>query len=184
MKKFSCHDMRFRETSPADADDVLRVHRLAFGQDEEALLVERLLRDPSARPYLSLLAEKGGEIAGHVLFTALDLSGFRNAADCSLLAPLAVLPAFQRSGVGQGLIEHGCEVLAERGIALVFVLGDPDYYTRCGFTPAYPHGLHAPYVIEPEEAWMVRPLRPDVLGHVQGQARCAEALAAEKYWRE
>lgn len=176
--------MRFRETSPADADDVLRVHSLAFGQNEEAMLVERLLRDPGARPCLSLLAEGEGGIAGHVLFTALDFPDCRNAPDCSLLAPLAVLPAFQRSGVGRGLIEHGCKVLSQRGIALVFVLGDPNFYTRCGFTPAYPHGLQAPYPIEPEEAWMVRPLRPDVLGHVQGTARCAKALAARKYWRE
>jgi putative acetyltransferase len=49
---------------------------------------------------------------------------------------------------------------------------------------AVPHGLHAPHPITPEEAWMVRPLRPGVLGSDRGTVRCAHALAAEHYWRE
>ena len=125
-----------------------------------------------------------GEHVGHVLFTALRLVGTAGPVGCALLAPLAVLPSRQRSGVGRGLIERGCRVLAGRGIGLVFVLGDPRYYTRCGFRPAVPLGLHAPYRIEPEEAWMVRAPGPDGLGRVRGTVECARSLAEEQYWRE
>jgi putative acetyltransferase len=103
---------------------------------------------------------------------------------CSILAPLAVVPAFQRRGVGRALIEHGARVLAESGVKLIFVLGDPAYYTRCGFGPATPHGLRAPYPIVPEEAWMVRSLVPGLLGKVEGTVACAASLARPEYWRE
>ncbi len=176
--------MRFRSSDAAETDDVLRIHRLAFERDDEATLVAELLLDPSAQPSLSLFADVHDQHVGHALFTALRLVGASRAVGCAILAPLAVLPAHQRCGVGRGLIEHGCQVLAGRGIELVFVLGDPYYYTRCGFDPAIPWGLSAPYSIEPQEAWMVRALGPNLLGNVRGTVQCARALAAEAYWRE
>lgn len=104
--------------------------------------------------------------------------------DEALLAPLAVLPSHQHSGVGRALIEHGCELLSRRGVVLAFVLGDPRYNGRCGFGPAHCFGLKAPYPIEPQAAWMVRTSSPNVLGTIEGTVRCAASLAAEQYWRE
>jgi putative acetyltransferase len=176
--------MQFRESNAAETDEALRIHRLAFGREDEAELVAALLRDPSAQPSLSLFADAQDEHVGHALFTALRLVGSSSPANCAILAPLAVLPARQGAGAGRGLIEHGCKLLARRGVQLVFVLGDPRYYTRCGFRPAVPLGLHAPYTIEPEEAWMVRALCPGVLGTLHGTVQCAQSLAAERYWRE
>ncbi|MCU0967398.1 MAG: N-acetyltransferase [Rubrivivax sp.] len=176
--------MILREAESADRADLLRVHELAFGQDEESLLVESLLADPTARPVLSLLAEDQGAFLGHVLFTRVRLLGPERPPTASILAPLAVIPSAQRSGVGRSLIEKGCELLAERGVQLLFVLGDPRYYTKRGFTAALPHGLRAPYTIEPEAAWMVRALDNRALGSSDAQVRCADALAPEKYWRE
>jgi predicted N-acetyltransferase YhbS len=176
--------MLFREATSEDRSALLRIHRLAFGQSEEADLVESLLADPTAQPLLSLVAEKDGTVTGHVLFTRLSLLGPSKPPLASILAPLAVDPAVQRSGVGRGLIKSGCELLASRGVQLLFVLGDPTYYTKQGFTPASPHGLRAPYVIEPDAAWMVQPLGNHILGSTQGTVRYADALAPEKYWRE
>jgi predicted N-acetyltransferase YhbS len=176
--------MLFREATSEDRFVLLQIHRLAFGQSEEADLVESLLADPTAQPVLSLVAEEQGTVIGHVLFSGVSLFGPENPPPASILAPLAVGPAAQRSGVGRGLIESGSELLASRGVRLLFVLGDPRYYTQHGFTPASPHGLQAPYAIEPDAAWMVRPLGNHILGSIQGQVRCADALAPEKYWRE
>jgi len=86
--------------------------------------------------------------------------------------------------MGRALIEHGCRLLAERRVKLVFVLGDPSYYTGSRFVPAPPLGLKAPYPIEPEAAWMVRALDPGLLGTIRGTVRCARSLADEPYWRE
>lgn len=69
-------------------------------------------------------------------------------------------------------------------VCSLFVLGHPGYYTRCGFVSAFPFGLRAPYPIVPEEAWMVRPLVPDVLVTVTGVIACPESMAKPEYWRE
>lgn len=172
------------EATESDLDDVLAVERLAFGQDEEAELVRELLADPSASPLLSLLARESDRAVGHILFTAARIEGAPEDSPASILAPLAVVPEAQRRGVGGRLIERGVELLAASGVALVFVLGHPEYYPRHGFAPAYPHGLPAPYPVSPEEAWMLRALTPGTLGRVQGRVTCAEAMDRPEYWRE
>jgi len=183
--------MSYLHSHAADTEAILRLHELAFGQDDEAVLVRNLLADPSAQPSLSLVAVDLGQLVGHALFTALTLDAAAVTSDlaaplatCAILAPLAVLPSRQRAGIGRGLIDAGCRILAQRGVDLVFVLGDPGYYGGAGFQAATPHGLHAPYTIEPAAAWMVRALRQGVLGRVQGSLRCAQSLAPEPYWRE
>jgi putative acetyltransferase len=70
------------------------------------------------------------------------------------------------------------------GVELVFVLGHPSYYPRHGFEPAIRLGLMAQYPISPEEAWMVRALRPGVIGQVRGTVVAADAMNRPEYWRE
>lgn len=167
-----------------DLDATLEIERRAFGREDEARLVAALLQDPTAQPCLSLLAFIADRPVGHVLFTALHLATTAGTIVCSILAPLAVVPERQRAGVGRALIERGAELLAARGVSLVFVLGDPAYYGRHRFEPAVPHGLLPPYTVTPEDAWRVRPLAPGVLGQHRGTLQCAAALAHPEYWRE
>jgi putative acetyltransferase len=176
--------MRIIEAGEADFDAVMRVEREAFGRDDEPRLVAALLRDPTAQPVVSLLAFEAGRAIGHVLLTKATLDGATRDASAAILAPLAVIPAWQRRGVGRALIEHGAGVAVAMGVRLVFVLGDPGYYTRRGFLPAFAYGLRAPYPIVPAEAWMVRPLAPDLLGTIAGTVACAVSLARPEYWRE
>lgn len=176
--------VRIVEASAADSDSVPGVERAAFAREDEAALVAALLQDPTAQPSLSLLAFVANKPVGHVLFTRVVLAGASRQVPAAILAPLAVLPGYQRQGVGLALIEHGASMLSASGVQLLLVLGDPAYYTRRGFAPASPHRLRAPYPIVPEEAWMVRPLVPNVLGSVTGVIACAESLAKPQYWRE
>lgn len=176
--------MRITEASEADLADVLLVESLAFSEEDVASLVRDLVADPSARPVLSLLARDGDRAVGHVMFTAARLEGASPEIAVSILAPLAVVPDAQRRGVGGSLIEEGIRRLAESGVALVFVLGHPEYYPRHGFEPASRHGLAAPYPIEPDAAWMVRALRPGIIGSVRGTVACADAMNKPEYWRE
>ena len=176
--------MRILEAGPADIDAVLGVERLAFSRDDEPNLVTALLQDPTAQPSLSLLAYVAGRPVGHILFTKVTLPSDSRSFSAAILAPLAVVPESQRQGLGRALIERGASILADSGVQLLFVLGDPAYYTRCGFAPATPYGLHAPYPIVPEAAWMVRSLAPNLLGVVKGKVTCAESLAKPEYWRE
>ena len=176
--------VRIDEAVAADLEGVLCVEREAFGGDEEAELVRDLLNDPSSHPLLSLVARDGDRPVGHILFTAARLDGVSRDVSVAILAPLAVVPEEQRSGIGGSLIEEGIARLGESGVELVFVLGHPEYYPRHGFEPAGRLGLAAPYPITPEDAWMVRALRPGVIGRVRGTIVCAQAMDRPEYWRE
>jgi len=178
--------MKIREATEADLQTVFSVESEAFGSEEEANLVKDLLSDPSAKPFYSLLAYSDNRPAGHVLFTAARLEGPNSDASLALLAPLAVIPDFQKQGVGGLLIKHGLQYLVDAGVDLVFVLGHPEYYPRYGFAPAGIRGFEAPYPIldKNADAWMVQELRPGVIGSVSGIVRCAAMLDKPEYWRE
>ncbi len=175
-----------REAEEADRDESLRVETEAFGEPDEWELVGALLDDPSARPLLSLLALHDRRAVGHVLFTHARLEGADKPATISLLAPLAVVPEAQKRGVGGELIRAGLEMLAERGVDLVFVLGHPSYYPRYGFRPAGVRGFEAPYPIPEQDAdaWMVQAIRADAAIPARGKVVCAEAMDRPEHWRE
>lgn len=111
-----------REAVGTDLNDVLLIERFAFGYDKEADLVRDLLNDRSAKPLYSLLAFINDKAVGHILYTSACLQGVQNGTSISLLAPLAVLPDFQKQGVGGQLIKSGLQHLANAGVDLVFVL--------------------------------------------------------------
>jgi putative acetyltransferase len=119
--------MILRVEEPADAAAVREVVCAAFGGDAEARLVERLRAEGLAR--LSLVAAEP-EIVGHVLFSEIRAGGRPALA----LAPLAVRPDRQRRGIGSGLVRRALDALRADGHGAVFVVGDPAYYGRFGFS--------------------------------------------------
>lgn len=181
--------MTIRTATDADRTEILKVHKIAFGPEDGpviAALVNDLLDDATAQPLLSLVALGDGQITGHILFTRAELPGSEPPVSVQLLAPLAVVPGTQGQGIGQKLITAGLEKLAAGSVDLVFVLGHPGYYPRCGFQPAGVLGLDAPYPI-PEKnagAWMVQELKPGLLGKVTGTLQCARKLDEAEHWVE
>lgn len=169
------------EIEPAqdrDASRIREIHQAAFGQNDEADLVEALLADPSAAPSLSLVARANGAVSGHVLFTRVVLP---NGQRASILCPLAVAPEAQGTGVGTRLVRDGLERLRDAGTGYVFVLGSPEYYGRFGFGRS--DELTAPYRLprEYDGAWQVVAFAP--LPHLTGAIRCAKTLMDPKYWQ-
>ncbi len=179
--------VNLRRTTDAELAAICDLHEEAFGPAEGpeiAELVRGLCQDATAVPVLSLAAEVEGRIVGHVLFTAVRVRTPEQPAVAQILAPLAVLPKHQRTGVGGALIRAGLRQLTASGVELVFVLGDPDYYPRFGFRPARAFGLEAPHPIPAAhaDAWMVQELTPGVLGRVQGTLQCADVLNQPQHW--
>jgi putative acetyltransferase len=176
--------MYIRETEDADLNDILFVEREAFNSNKEVELTRDMLADPSAKPLLSLMAFIEDQPAGHILFTKACLLNAPRTVAVSFLAPLAVVPKFQRRGVGGSLVKKGLELLSKSGVELVFVVGHPEYYPRLGFTPAGKIGFETPYPIPEKnaDAWMVQALRPDVIGSVSGKVICCNALNKPELW--
>jgi predicted N-acetyltransferase YhbS len=181
--------LEIRHSSESDRPEIENIHLKAFGEQEGpeiADLVNRLLDDKTAKPILSLVAAENEKIIGHIIFTRVQITQTSEQIAARILAPLAVLPGFQGKGVGSKLIREGLDQLKQSGVALVFVLGHPDYYPRSGFTPAGKLGYHAPYHIAKEhaDAWMVQELRPGVIGRIKGKVLCSDSLNHPKYWQE
>ena len=140
--------VRIRFATDGDRAGIFGVHESAFGKQqgpEIVDLVSGLLGDRTAMPVFSLVAEIGGRVVGHVLFTAVRLQSGPQSISAQILAPLAVSKEHQGEGIGGSLINEGLKQLAASGVELVFVLGDPDYYRKFGFRPAKVLGYEAPY---------------------------------------
>jgi putative acetyltransferase len=133
-------DIRIRPEIAADRAAIHAIHYRAFGQPAEADLVDRLRTEGDL--VLSLVAV-ADQPAGHVAFSRLHLAGTDLRA--TALAPVAVLPEWQRREVGTALIRDGLARLRSAGEHLVLVLGDPAYYGRFGFTGEAARGLATPY---------------------------------------
>ena len=143
--------MRIRAEEAGDRDAVRNVHRLAFGEHGSVVapLVDALREaDPDA---LSLVADDDG-VVGHVMFTRGLLDAPPRLVDVAVLSPLGVLPERQGQGVGGALIRRGLELV---DAPLVFLEGDPAYYSRFGFAPGGPRGFRKPSLRIPDAAFQV-----------------------------
>ena len=162
-----------RAEVPADHAAVRALNLAAFGRPGEARLVD-VLRS-QARPIVSLVAQVNGETVGHILFSPVTLSG----EDGLLmgLAPMAVAPGRQRSGIGSRLVRTGLAQCRRLGAQAVVVLGHPEFYPRFGFVPAEHFALHCEYDV-PTEAFMAIELHPGALRRVSGTVCYHAAFAA------
>ncbi|WP_433322986.1 GNAT family N-acetyltransferase [Spirillospora sp. CA-294931] len=133
-----------------DAAQVRKVVEAAFPTHEEADLVDVLRKDPAWIPGLSWVAEApDGGIAAHALITRCQVGG----ADALALAPVAVLPEYQRQGAGAAVTRAVLDAARARGETLVVVLGHPEYYPRFGFERASAMGISVTFEV-PDEALM------------------------------
>jgi putative acetyltransferase len=162
-----------RPERAADADAIRAVHRGAFLTEDEARLVDRLRANGHAA--VSLVAEVDGSVVGHILFSPVSVVAPSACCPGLGLAPLAVLPAHQRRGVGSALIREGLAVCRREGCPFVVVLGHPGYYPRFGFRRASAVGLSNEYGAD--EAFLVLELQPDSLPAGGGLVRYGPEFA-------
>ncbi len=160
-------DVLIRPETTVDHEAIRQVNRLAFGQCAEARLVDALREGGYVR--LSLVAERDGQIVGHILFCDLTILTEVGTVPALALAPLAVLPPFQRQGIGSALVTRSLEVCRDQGHRIVIVLGHPDYYPRFGFTHELAARLESPYSDKP--SFMAMELVPGALAGVAGQVQ-------------
>jgi putative acetyltransferase len=133
--------MAIRVEESSDWPAIFSIYAAAFRQSAEADLVQRM--DADGDLLLSLMAYTE-EPVGHIAFTRLDLDEDPSIRGC-VLAPLAVVPAYRKQGIGTLLIENGLRHMSKGGLDLVVALGKPDYYGRFGFTSVLARKLKTPY---------------------------------------
>lgn len=132
-----------RDVTTSDHAAIRQVARHAFGQDDEANLVEQLRDDGDA--LVELIAASDIAIQGHILYSPLAIVRDGETRQAAALAPVSVLPAFQAKGLGGELIRAGNARCKELGCVGVVVLGHAAYYPRFGFSASLAESLEAPF---------------------------------------
>ena len=145
---------KIRKENKNDYNEVYNVIKKAFETAEhsdgnEQDLVVRLRKSKAFIPELSLVAVEENKIVGYILFTKIKIKDNIELA----LAPLAVLPEYQRKGIGKKLIETGHNIAKNLGYHYSIVLGSENYYSKMGYILAIQYGIKAPFQV-PDENFM------------------------------
>jgi putative acetyltransferase len=155
--------IEIREERPDDIAAVRDLNKRAFGQDQEANIVDALRNNGAA--LLSLVATVDDRVVGHIMYSPLSVGDINGAA----LGPMAVIPEHQRQGIGSKLVEAGNRKLKDAGCPFIIVVGHADYYPRFGFTPASEHGIKCEWDV-PNDVFMLLVLEQAKMESVSGLA--------------
>ena len=138
-----------RKENVNDYTEVYNVIKTAFeiaehSDGNEQDLVVALRKSNNFIPELSLVAIDNNKIVGYILFTKINIGEMEELA----LAPIAVLPEYQRQGVGSKLIAEGHRIAKKLGYNYAVVLGSENYYPKFGYIPAIEYGIEAPFDVQ------------------------------------
>jgi putative acetyltransferase len=157
--------IEIREERPDAVAAVRDLNRRAFGQDQESNIVDALRANGGA--LLSLVATLDDRVVGHIMYSPASVGGNVKGA---ALGPMAVLPEYQRKGIGSKLIEAGNRKLKDAGWPFIIVVGHADYYPRFGFRPASDHGIKCEWDV-PDDVFMLLVLDETKMEGVSGLAK-------------
>ena len=171
-----------RPTASRDHDAIRNVYLRAFPEPENrtvAGLAIELLGAATRPDTLGLVAEADGLIVGHIAFSPVT-ADFGEGWLGFILAPLGIVPAHQRAGVGSTLIDAGMARLSGDGVDVVFVYGDPSYYGRFGFAAAV--RFLPPYELQYPFGWQAKQLHDDSSDNRITRISCVAALCDPSLW--
>jgi putative acetyltransferase len=157
--------IEIREEGAGDVAAVRDLNKRAFGQEQEANIVDALRLNGAVR--LSLVAIADEQLVGHIMYSPITIGGKVTGA---ALGPMAVLPEYQRRGIGSELVKRGNERLKKDTCPFIIVLGHAEYYPRFGFEPASAHDVRCEWGV-PANVFMLRVLDEAKMRGVSGLAK-------------
>ncbi len=167
-------EIALREETPEHLGAVDALTRVSFGGDYEADLVQRLREEQLV--IAAFVAMDGEQLIGHIMLSDLPTELDDRPVKAACLAPLSVEPVYRQQGIGAELVTTGVAAARERGYEAVFVIGDPSYYGRFGFSSRIARKIECPF---PGEGFMALELVPDALDGKKGCARYPRAFRLE-----
>jgi putative acetyltransferase len=178
--------MKLLTYSSANTEEIMQLFTEVFSDSEgqsEGLLVGKLayelMTGTDAQDLYGFVAIEHEKIIGSIIFTRLR---FENEVNAFLLSPVAIHTNYQGKGIGQKLINFGINHLKVDGIELVFTYGDPDFYSKVGFSPITEKLAKAPLKLTYPEGWLGQSLVGDKINPITGNSFCVEALNKSEYW--
>lgn len=180
-------ELRFQTGHDCSADTLGAVFRTAFTASEGAAegdsiasLFADLIRTTPAGDLDVISAWRAESPVACIVLTRLRYSD--DARHVVLLAPVAVIPDAQRSGVGQALIAHGLEVMRSKGAAVAVTYGDPKYYSKSGFVPVGVDIVPPPYSLSMPFGWQAMTLDTAEMVPLEGTPVAAPGWANPALW--
>lgn len=131
--------------APRDAVEIDELLHTCFPRPAEAVLVKQLAIDGDLVLVLLARDETTRELCGLAALSRMHVDVDGEEVPAVALAPVAVLPAFRSSGVAEALVQGCIDWMRDAGAAMVFVLGEPGYYGRFGFSTELAEGFESPY---------------------------------------
>ena len=179
--------MEFSTDYKTHADPIVNLFTATFtaseGEEEGQLiggLARRLLTETPAGDIYVYTAWEDGSLLGSICFTRLTYTD--EPRTIFLLGPVAVATERQRQGIGQRLITHGITSLREKGVDIVVTYGDPNFYSRVGFTSVTQDEVPSPYSLQHPEGWLAQSLTGDTITPLKGPVYCVEAFKDPIFW--
>ncbi len=175
--------MQIRQATIDDTEDIISVYLQTFHKSEAQIVADvaaSLLHEQYFAKVISLVAIINIQVVGHIAFSPVMLEN--NSKHIGyIMAPLAVLPAFQKNKIGTRLIQHGLQAISKMGPFIIFVYGDPNYYMRFGFEKDLAGNYIPPYTLQFPEGWQALNLNSSV-SIAGGHIVCVESLNRPNLW--
>ena len=178
--------MKLSTYSSSYIEEIKQLFTKVFSDSEgqsEGLLIGNLAYDLMTRTdvqdFHGFVALERGNIIGSIFFSRLTLE---SGVSAFLLSPVAIHTNYQGKGTGQKLINFGINCLKENGVGLVFTYGDPDFYSKVGFSLVTDKLVKAPLKLAYPEGWLGQSLVSDEIEPVAGSSYCVAALNKPEYW--
>ena len=176
--------MHIRIATSHDRDDIHSVHWSAFAEGEREIvsrLAANLLSEEATPQIISLVAETEGIVVSHVAFSPVTISSNENFQGY-ILAPLGVKPDYQKRRIGSELVESGMQQLSRMGVDILFVYGDPKYYSKFGFSVDAAECYIPPYKLQYPFGWQGIVLNEFSIGTSFFKIACVTSLCDPALW--
>ena len=178
--------MKLSKCNPNNADDIIQLFIGTFsdseGQSEGELiggLVKDFLDNTDANDLYCFIATENRQIIGSIFFSKMT---FESGINAFILSPVAIHTDHQGKGVGQKLINFGLNALKEDGVELAITYGDPNFYSKVGFSVITEQVIPAPQKLAQPEGWLAQSLFGDEIEPIAGKSHCVEALNKPELW--
>ncbi len=178
--------MKLSVYNPEKVAEIKQLFTKTFSDSEgqsEGLIIGNLTHDLlttiDAQGLYCFVATENEQIIAGIIFSKLT---FESETKAFILSPVAVHTSYQRKGIGQDLINFGLKMLKENGVELAFTYGDPNFYSKVGFSVITEKVVKAPLKLSYPEGWLGQSLISDVIEPITGDSYCVEALRKPDLW--
>lgn len=172
--------------NPSTKDEIKQLFVTAFsdsaGVSEGGIvgnLAYDLMTNTDPHNHYGFVATENEKIIGSIFFTRLR---FPNNENALLLSPVAISTDFQGKGIGQKLINFGLDHVTQDAISLVFTYGDPNFYSKMGFTHISDQVIKPPFELSQPDGWLGLSLENTEIKPIEGRPFCVKAFNNPELW--